>query len=546
MEQLNSTPDLVKKIHNLRPVISELLDISGSPGLSIGVLHHGEVIYTNHHGRKDVAKVEPPNDDTVYYIASLTKVLTAAAMALLVDEGKGDWNTKIRAILPEFKQRKDIVGQEANVIDVLSNRTGLPLAFQLWGLRNGEYLLPKNEDTRMCCEIQAVKPFRKNFLYSNWNYALVTAVIEKLSGKKFGTFVQEKFLEPLHMRRTTINDLANDNIAMAHAVYDNGTACRIPFPHLSDETGSAGAAAGKSSIKDLLIMYKSLLASYKHQKESGSSSTPGSPFRDLQTVFSPQIKISNSQSNRQTYCLGLYKTELPGNVGVASINNSYLGRKNEPHPGAQNVGLEVYHHTGNWPGYAASMFLIPSSETAIVVLTNSIALSDPTDFTGRLILSVVLNENIPTNFAELSKMVKQSQFDSYSKLNIALQTGRTAVPPHYPLASYEGRYFNSMGNYVIEVQAEKHGLLMIAQGKKFTRFSLLPYDGNTFYWPANREHELCKNYGFPLINLGYHKVVFAANADGFIESLAWDFDPGAKPYVFQKSFNKLTGTLTKL
>jgi len=529
---------LVEKIRNLGPTISELLGISGSPGLSIGVLHHGEVIYTDHRGRRDIAKIGLPNDETMYYIASLTKPLTVAAMALLVEEGQIQWDTRIYEILPEFKLRKDTIGREATVIDVLSNRTGLSLANAFWGQRNGEFLLPKSEMTRMSCEIQAVKPFRKAFLYTNWNYALATAVIEKVAGKTFGTFVKEKILDPLNMQRTTIGEPSNDNIAFAHAVYNDGTACRIPFPNLSDDTGMAGGAAGKSTIKDLLLMYKSLLSAYNHQRLSGLTSTPGLPFKHLRTIFSPHIELNKSQSDHQAYCLGLYKTELPGNIGVASINNAYLGSKNTPFPGQSKPGLEVFHHTGLLPGGIGSMFLIPSSETAIVVLTNSLPLSDPTDFSGRLILSVILDENPPTNFVGLSKLVRQNQLDSYTKLAAQLEKRKTTLQPRHLLSAYEGEYLNNLGNYCLRIKAQEEGLLMIVQGMKSTRYSLSPYDGDTFYWPANREQELCVDYGFPYISQGWHKIVFAADSNGFIDSLTWDFDMVAKPEVFRKMLGR--------
>ncbi|EHL01514.1 putative protein fmtA [Glarea lozoyensis 74030] len=501
--------------------------------LSIGVLLHGEVIYTGHHGRKDITKSEPPNDDTLYHIASLTKLLTAAAIGVLIDEGKLHWETRIRDVLPEFKLRKDIVGQEATLIDVLSNRTGMTLGNAFWGLRSGEFLLPKDQVVPTSCDIQAVRPFRKRFLYTNWNYALATAIIEKVTGKTFGEFVKERLLDPLDLRRTTLGDPGTDNVAMAHAIYDNGTACKIPFPNLSDETGMAGGAAGKSSIRDLLIMYKSLLSAYKHQLKSGLTSTPGSPFKQLKTVFAPHIGINDQQS----YCLGLYKTTLPGNIGIASLNHAFLGPKNKPFSGALNPGIEVFHHTGNLPGTTASMFLLPATQTAIVVLTNSLPLSDPTDFTGRLILSALLNETRPTNFPDLSKMVRQNQLLAYAKLISQLEKGKTGVPPPFPLSAYAGVYFNNLGNYNVQIIPQGSGLLMIVQNKPHTRFALLPYDGNTFYWPANRERELCVDHGFPVLSAGFHKIVFTSNTDDVVDRLIWDCDPGAKPSIFEKNWN---------
>jgi len=332
-------------------------------------------------------------------------------------------------------------------------------------------------------------------------------------------------------------DPIDANIALAHAVYNDGTAHKIPFPACSDREGIAGGFAAKSTIKDLLGFYKSILSSYNDQKVSGSTSTSGSPFKHLQTIFSPHVKLGKSQSDDQAYCLGLYKTKLPGNLGIASFNHACLGPKNSHFTGGLKPGLEVFHHTGNVPGALASMFLIPDSESAIVALSNSFGLSDPTDFIGRLLLSVILGETIPGNFVALSKLVQKNHLDSYSKLSTQLEKYKTTKPPSQPLSAYEGDYFNSLGNFFLRVKAKNGGLLMIVQNLKFTRYSLLPYDGDTFYWPANREQELCIEHRAPWVWHGLHKVKFIANYNGEVDSLTWDFDPGAKPQVFKRSLD---------
>lgn len=183
------------------------------------------------------------------------------------------------------------------------------------------------------------------------------------------------------------------------------------------------------------------------------------------------------------------------------------------------------------------MFLIPSSETAIVALTNSFSLSDPTDFAGRLLLSAILGEAPPINFVGLSRLVQKNHLDSYSKLASKLEREKTTKPPSHPLVAYEGDYFNSLGNCFLRIKTQRNGLLMAVQDMEFTRYSLLPYDGDTFYWPANREQELCVERRAPWIWHGLHKIVFAVNHAGEVSELSWDFDPGAKPEVFKKSLD---------
>lgn len=88
-----SSNTIIEKIRALDGVISEHLTVSGSLCLSIGVLYYGDVIYTNHRGQRDISQPDPPNDETIYRIASLTKTFTVAAIALLVEEGFLHWDT---------------------------------------------------------------------------------------------------------------------------------------------------------------------------------------------------------------------------------------------------------------------------------------------------------------------------------------------------------------------------------------------------------------------------------------------------------------------
>ncbi|KAI9648490.1 hypothetical protein NHQ30_003124 [Ciborinia camelliae] len=527
---------IVEKIRALDPVISELLAISGSPCLSIGVIHHGEVIFTNHRGQRDISQPDPPNDQTIYRLASLTKTFTVAAIALLVEEGHLHWNDRIREILPEFKLRKDIVGREATLIDILSNRTGLSRADSLFGIKNGESLLPRGETMRMSCVVQAVKPFREGFCYSGWNFDIAGRVIEKVTGKTYGAFIKEKIFDPLNMRRTTTGEPDDDNMAMAHGIRKDGTACKITFPGMGDDGSISAVGGGKSTLHDLLLMFESLLAAYRHQKESGLTSTPGSPFTQLQTILAPHLQLTKAKGGQQDYCLGFYRTVLPGYIGLASPNNPFIGSGNRYVSGKSREGLEVFQQPCNAPGTVGSVILIPSSETAIYVTTNSIPLSDPTDFASRLILSIILGEPTPTNFVELSKLVRRNYLAAYERMVVRLEKGKTAIPPHHPLEEYEGDYFNSLGNYFLRIEARQGGLLMIVQGLKMSRFSLLPYDGDTFYWPADWDQALdgLASMIHYAVYEPWHKIVFTANANGEVDSLTWDLDSESKPETFTK------------
>jgi CubicO group peptidase (beta-lactamase class C family) len=525
--------DIAEKLQSLRPQILEILAASGSPGLSLGVLHHGDVIHTAHLGRRDALRDSLPNDDTIYHVASLTKAITATAVACLVDDGILDWDLPIRHYLPEFGQRSDQLGQQCSLIDLLSNRTGLTMANSLWGQKQGEFLLPKNEIVRTICHLDAIKPFRESFVYSQWNYALVTEVCERITGMRFGQYVREKILDPLEMYRTSFMPQKGDNAASPHVVCNDGTPYSIALTNLSDETGFAGANAARSSIKDLLSFYRSLLSAHKHQTENISDFTEGSPMKQVKKILSPYVGVGTSRIEEGGYCLGLYRTLLPNNLSISSMNNLLLGPKRMPRIGSGSPGLDIYHHAGNVPGFLASAFLIPSTQSAIVVLTNALPYMDPTDFVGQLIVSVLLGSQSPGGLLGLCKAGRPASLASYTALSASLEKHKTSRPPSFPKIAYVGEYINTAGNFVLSITMSELGLTMLVQHMPLTRYSLLPYDGDTFYWPADRDAELIQCM-WPIISTGWHKVTFKPTERGEIDRLIWKHDPFARAEVFHK------------
>ena len=115
---------LKQRFEALSPTVNELLGISGTAGASVGILHSDEVVCTADIGYRDVDKKTPPNQDTLYYIASLSKFMTAAGIERLVEDGKLKW-TNLVAALPEFQHRDPHIRDHATIVDILSHRTGL-------------------------------------------------------------------------------------------------------------------------------------------------------------------------------------------------------------------------------------------------------------------------------------------------------------------------------------------------------------------------------------------------------------------------------------
>ncbi|KAF2122890.1 beta-lactamase/transpeptidase-like protein [Lophiotrema nucula] len=465
--------------------------------LSLGVFHHGRIVHTQHFGKRDVDCPDPPDDDSVYWVASTLKNVTVSAIARPVTDGVLGWDVPVREYLRGLRQRDDELGLNATMRDLIANRSGLPMANSYWGQQNGEQLVPKSEFVSIVNQLKLAKPFRSTFIYSQWNFCLLQAIVESVTGKAFGDFVRECIFQPLDLRSATFDIPTGSNIMKPHANRDDGSTCKIKISAFDSASILASGGGGKSSLKDHLKIYIALLAAYDHQTTNDTDTSPGSPFTQLSTIFTPQIQLPGSTIEKQAYCLGLYRTRLPGNLSCASLN-SVLPRKRLPIFSEACLGApisheEVYHHSCTTPGFVGAMFLIPRTQSGVVLMTNGTPRMDTADLSAQVLLCEQLNMKAPGNVLDASRAVVRIQLRC-----------KTDTTPTHPLKSYTG--------IVVAV----HGILLRVsiQGMPNTTYDLQPCDSDTFYWPASRENELVDRGMWVGPFLQFHLVKFACNVKG--------------------------------
>src|SRR5690606_31123982 len=144
------------------------------------------------------------DENTLFGVASNTKAFTAAALGILVDEGKITWDTKVTDVLPEFKLYDAYVTREFTVRDLLTHRSGL-------GLGAGDLMIWPDSNTTTKDELihnlrflKPVSSFRSKYDYDNLLYIVAGHVVEKVSGMEYEQFVSEHFLKPLGMTQTAM------------------------------------------------------------------------------------------------------------------------------------------------------------------------------------------------------------------------------------------------------------------------------------------------------------------------------------------------------
>lgn len=120
--------NLSSRLNALSPKVEELMRISGTPELSLGVMHNGTQVFYASYGYRDAEERLPPTNETVLPVYSLTKVVTAAGIGILIEEKKARWDTLVKDGLPSFKINDDTLQNQLTLTDLLYHRSDM-----LWG-----------------------------------------------------------------------------------------------------------------------------------------------------------------------------------------------------------------------------------------------------------------------------------------------------------------------------------------------------------------------------------------------------------------------------
>jgi CubicO group peptidase (beta-lactamase class C family) len=170
------------------------------PAVSVAVVKDGQAVLTRGYGVRSVGGA-PVDDHTLFAIASNTKAVTCAALAILIDEGKVKWDEPVRTYLPDFALSKPELNDLVTVRDLVSHRIG-------FGLGAGDLLFWPNGD-RTRAEIMAAIPhvpiedsFRTSYHYCNLMFVAAGEVVAAASGMPWEQFVQTRILTPLGMTET--------------------------------------------------------------------------------------------------------------------------------------------------------------------------------------------------------------------------------------------------------------------------------------------------------------------------------------------------------
>jgi CubicO group peptidase (beta-lactamase class C family) len=313
------------------------------PGISIAIVRDQSVAYIQGFGVRDIRSGQPVTPDTLFDIGSCTKAFTAAVIAMLVDEGKMQWDGKVNLYLPFFHLQDPLADENVTIRDLLTHRTGLPATDLLWYGSTA----PREQVIRSLAHIAPSAGFRSRFQYQNAMYVAAGYAAGQVAGVSWDDLVRARIFEPLGMTdsdTSAIDAQKSPDHATPHDTNPNGSVGAIPWRNI-DNAGPAGSI--NSSARD---MAKWLILELNDGAYQGKQLISKSSMRQMET---PQMVIP-------------LDSEIPTIFFPDSTEISYgLGWFVQ-----QYRGHELILHAGDIDGFSTMVVLIPEIHTGYFVVIN--------------------------------------------------------------------------------------------------------------------------------------------------------------------------------
>jgi CubicO group peptidase (beta-lactamase class C family) len=419
------------------------------PGMAAAIVANGKLIYAKGFGVKRLGGTNPVDEKTVFQIGSVSKSFTASLISILVDKGKITWHDRVKKHLPAFKLNDPLATNQFDILDLMSQRSGLP--------PHAGHLLPYlgYERNYIINTLRYIKPtstFRSDYAYQN-NFFLVAAeLIEKHTAKSWEENLQTQILKPLGMINTTATLKGYStapNRAQGH--YYSGPdpdspITMLPMNWLYHNWLYTVAPAG--GINSNVLDMAKWLQLHLNKGRFGEKQLIG----EKNTVFMHTPKTAAGPGvwdEIRHYCLGW-------------VHSDYC-----PYP--------IIWHNGGTSGMKSIIAMIPQAEIGIVVLCN---------LYDALLPEVLCRTFFNLWFGKPRRDWSQELLAKQKTCSESLQASPAPDTPHRPLHRYTGTYYSNL--YGTIRVANSGNSLTITLSPKNIKIRLKHWSGDTFvlYWPG--------------------------------------------------------------
>ena len=335
-------PSVESRLRGFDDEMARLLEIWNVAGVGVGVVVKQKLVFAKGYGYRDHGRKIPYTPTTTQPIASNTKLFTAVAAGLLVEEGRLDWDKPIRTYVPSIKFSHDDLDRTVSIRDMLSHRTGITRHDGVW-YRSDVSQQGLFDRLR---HLQPSAPPRTTFLYNNVMYAAAGYAIGVLGGSSWEAFVTARILRPLGMSNTTftIDDmLQTPEPAVPYSERRDGREL-YRGQYYTEIRGLAPAAGMNSSVAD---MSRWLIALMNGGHYDGVQVIPRSVIRE---TLAPSIAIPNADVE-----LHGWNETLNTTYGMGRFIAAYRGHL-------------LTYHTGTIRGFHSHVSMMPSDSIGVIVM----------------------------------------------------------------------------------------------------------------------------------------------------------------------------------
>ncbi|MFB7879885.1 serine hydrolase [Brevundimonas diminuta] len=453
------------------------------PAVSLALVRDGKTVLAKGYGVRRQGKNEPADEHTLFAIASNSKNVTAACLAILVDEGKVKWDEPIRTYLPGFTLSDPMVGERITVRDTLSHRAG-------FGLGAGDLLFwPNSDRTRAEVLAQAAfvpieDGFREDYHYCNLMFVVAGAVIEKVSGLSWEAFVQTRIFDRVGM---------NESVPLARLADPNKSA--LPHGRVGPPLRYQGA---------MTQIAESIVEVWNWDSAAAAGGICASAH-DWAKWIAVRLNDGKLADGSRLFSEAAAKEMYKPNIVVSSSNGPTAALPNRAVASTYAMGLQVQDyrgerlatHGGGSPGGISATVLIPGRKIGFSVFTNA-----EESFLLRALrsgLSDIAMNKVDVDWIADSKRIEAEGTEKSLKAAVEIDAKQAAgAPPSLPLEAYAGTWRDPWyGDIVIEPKTEgrgrnrKSGLWLRFTHTPALQGWLEPYDGETFRtrFPDKREED---------------------------------------------------------
>jgi CubicO group peptidase (beta-lactamase class C family) len=400
-------------------------------GLSIALVDDKGLIWAQGFGYADKENKVPATPQTMYRVASISKLFTATAIMQLAEQGKINIDEPLTTYLPEFSIKTRFPGEgRITPRNLMTHHSGLPANFY-----KGIFSTNPEPFTKVIEEIKdeyLAYPPESVYSYSNLGFTVLGGVIERVSGINYASYMSESILGPIGMDNSSFTPRTGMMIAKGYkeGKVTNGFGVRdLP------------ASGLLSSAVDLGRFMQMVLAggtSGGHQIIKPET---------LAEMLRPQnITVSLDMDIHTGLCWAL---DGMGNTEIKGAG-------------------PVVHHGGSLPAFNSQLLVLPEKKLGVVVLTNS-STRPAVDIVATEALILALEAK--TGIKQPRRTRPQERFKSLSPEEIRLFTGHYATPIGL-VKAYGGPDLLN-----VEILGNKVSLVPRADGMlalKYKLFGLIP------------------------------------------------------------------------